>query len=354
VIVTRTVDRLEPLSPKVRSELLARPPEHATFRAAFADISALHAIAVHSPPRPAITGDTARVVFWNAERLKALEPSAALLGSLGADVLILCEVDVGMARSGNRDTIAELARSVDAGFVFGVEFVELGLGDLREQRWHSGKTNVAGLHGAGFVSRARLDRPALVRLESSGRWFDGAFHERRVGGRIAMFAELTIADVPVLLVCAHYESHSDPVDRLLQTRTMLDAIEGRALGRPVLIAGDFNTSTFSLAEKQDPAIVQAALAADPHRLVDPVADEPMFDLLSERGYEWESCNVPLAPTQRMRPDGSPRPPFGKIDWLFSRGLRCSSPAVIPAVCPNGDAISDHEALAVVIAPDRPR
>jgi endonuclease/exonuclease/phosphatase family metal-dependent hydrolase len=354
VIVTRTVDRLEPLSPKVRSELLARPPEHATFRAALAHISALHAIAVHSPPCPATTGDTARIVFWNAERLKALEPSAALLGSLGADVLILCEVDVGMARSGNRDTIAELARSVDAGFIFGVEFVELGLGDLREQRWHSGKTNVAGLHGAGFVSRARLDRPALVRLESSGRWFDGAFHERRVGGRIAMLAELTIADVPVVLVSAHFESHTDPADRLLQTKTMLDAIDSHATEKPVLIAGDFNTSTFSLAEKQDLAFVRDALAKDPHRLVDPVAYEPMFGLLCERGYGWESCNLLRVPTQRTRPDGTPQPPFGRIDWLFSRGLRCSAPAVVPAIDSTGQAISDHEALTVAIAPDQSR
>ena len=54
--------------------------------------------------------------------------------------------------------------------------------------------------------------------------------------------------------------------------------------------------------------------------------EPMFETLQARGYDWESCNVPLAPTQRTRPDGTPPPPFGKIDWLFARGLRCTEPA----------------------------
>ena len=78
--------------------------------------------------------------------------------------------------------------------------------------------------------------------------------------------------------------------------------------------------------------------------------EPMFDVLRRRGYDWESCNVALAPTQRTRPDGTPAPPFGKIDWLFARGLRCSDPAIIPAVDVEGMAISDHEALAVTIAP----
>jgi len=352
VIVTRIVDSLETPSLDARNRVLDGSVDDLAYHAAFAEMSVLHAIEVRPPPRPSTVRDSARIVFWNAERLKYFEASTALLRSLEADALILCEVDVGMARSGNRHTIGDLARSLDAGFVFGAEFVELGLGDLREQRQHAGETNAAGLHGAGFVSRAVLDRPALVRLETSGRWFDGAFHERRVGGRIAMMAELTIAGDPVVLVSAHYESHTDPADRLLQTRAMLDAVESHGSGRPVLVAGDFNTSTFSLDEKQDSEFVRAALTKDPERLVAPVSYEPMFDLLRERGYQWEGCNVLRAPTQRTRPDGTPCPPFGKIDWLFSRGLRCSSATVVPAVDSNGEAISDHDALAVTIAPDR--
>ena len=58
----------------------------------------------------------------------------------------------------------------------------------------------------------------------------------------------------------------------------------------------------------------------------------------------------MAPTQRTRPDGTPAPPFGKIDWLFARGLRCTDPAIIAAVAADGTAISDHEALAVTVAP----
>jgi hypothetical protein len=76
----------------------------------------------------------------------------------------------------------------------------------------------------------------------------------------------------------------------------------------------------------------------------------MFEVLQRRGYEWANCNVPLTPTQRMRPDGTPRPPFGRIDWLFSRGMQCTAPEVIPAIDTNGVAISDHDALAVTIRP----
>ena len=148
-----------------------------------------------------------------------------MLGAARADAYVLCELDLGMARSGNIHTTAGLAQGLGAGYIFAVEFVELGLGDNRERGWHKGATNASGLHGAGFVSRQVLLRPRLLRLEMSGRWFDGKFGERRVGGRIAVMAELEIGGKPVLLVSVHYESHTGPEDRLAQTRLLLDNID---------------------------------------------------------------------------------------------------------------------------------
>jgi endonuclease/exonuclease/phosphatase family metal-dependent hydrolase len=349
VLVTRAVPRLTAPSQEARAALLGGPVTQESFRSGFAGQDSLHAIEVGPPPTPAQAGDTARIVFWNAERLKYLDASAALLAATAADVLLLCEVDLGMARSGNRHAMAELARRLGLGYVFGVEFVELDLGDARERSWHAGQHNSAGLHGAGIVSALPLHRPALARLETSGRWFDGAFGERRIGGRMAMLAEILICGRPMLLACVHYESHTGPDDRLLQTRVMLDAIDAHAPGLPVLIGGDFNTSTFPLEDKHRREVVEPALSADPQRLVRPEPYEPMFAELKARGYGWESCNLPLASTQRTRPDGTPEPPFGKIDWLFARGLRCSDPAILPAVDTAGTAISDHELLAVTIA-----
>jgi len=349
MLVTRVVPELALPSAEARSAVLAAPVRHDGFAEAFAGFECLHTVEVMPPPVLASGRESARIVFWNAERLKYFEPSVAMLASAGADVLLLCEGDLGMARSGNRHPMAELAGRLGAGYAFGVEFVELDLGDARERAWHAGQQNSAGLHGGGIVSAMPLRRPALVRLETSGRWFDGAFGERRVGGRIAVMAEIELAGSPVLVVSTHYESHTDPDDRLLQTRTLLDAVDAHAPGTPVLIGGDFNTNTFTRPEKDDLDAVVAALAADPKRLVEPDPFEPMFAELNERGYEWQSCNLPLAPTQRTRPDGTPRPPFGKIDWLFARGVHCTDPAILPAVDKDGVAISDHEALAVTIA-----
>jgi endonuclease/exonuclease/phosphatase family metal-dependent hydrolase len=351
VLVTRIVDRIEGPSLAWRQAVDAGPVTPEAFAAAFADAGVLHVVEQVPPPQPEAAGGSLRIAFWNAERLKYGPASAAMLGAIGADVLVLCELDVGMARSGNTHTVADLAGALGAGYVFGAEFVELGLGDLRERTWHAGETNRDGLHGAGFVSRLALGRPALVRLETSGRWFDGVFHERRVGGRIAMLTEVEVGGETVVLVTAHYESHTDAPDRLAQTQVMLDAIDAYAPGRPVLIGGDFNTATFPREDKHNAALVSAALAADPDRLIRVMPYEPMFALLAERGYDWDGCNV-MAPTMRTRPDGTPPPPFGKIDWLFSRGLDCSDPAVVQAVDAAGVAISDHEALAVTIRPRR--
>jgi endonuclease/exonuclease/phosphatase family metal-dependent hydrolase len=352
--VTTIVNRLDMPPAEMREAINRGSTAIEVFRTAFAEMKCLDQIE-QVPPAVPVTAPlkSARIVFWNAERLKYPGPSLDLLHGLDADAYLLCELDLGMARSGNLHTTKELAEGLSAGYVFGTEFVELDLGDAREREWFAGKTNASGLHGAGLISTRPLERARLHRLEMSGRWFDGAFGERRVGGRIAIMAELEIDGTPVLLVSVHYESHTGPADRLVQTRSLLDEIDRVAPGRPVLIGGDFNTNTLNRADHERPTLVEAAVLIDPERLIRPMAYEPMFEELETRGYDWRSCNVMGATTQRTRPDGTPEPPLGRIDWFFARGLECTSPAVIPAVDEKGFAISDHEVLAVTVRPAQP-
>ena len=352
--MTKIVDRLDIPSAGLRETIDRGSTAIEAFHSAFAEMKCLNQIEQVQPAVPVATPlKSARIVFWNAERLKYLGPSVDLLGSLDADAYLLCELDLGMARSGNLHTTRQLAEGLGGGHVFGTEFVELGLGDAREREWFAGEKNASGLHGAAIISRRTLQRPRLLRLETSGRWFDGAFGERRVGGRIAIMAELEIDKTPVLLVSVHYESHTGPADRLAQTRLMLDEIDHVAPGHSVLIGGDFNTNTLDRADHERPTLVKAALHKDPERLIRPMAYEPMFEMLEARGYDWQSCNLMGAPTQRTRPDGTPEPPLGRIDWCFARGLDCTDPAVFAAVDERGLAISDHEVLAVTIRPPRP-
>jgi endonuclease/exonuclease/phosphatase family metal-dependent hydrolase len=113
----------------------------------------------------------------------------------------------------------------------------------------------------------------------------------------------------------------------------------------VLIGGDFNTSTVS----RDWARGTGEKPVLPlERVLNPVPYEPLFEVMAAAGYDWQRCNALGVPTQRTRPDGTPKPPLGKIDWFFTRGLETSMARTAPAVDREGRAISDHEILAVTV------
>jgi hypothetical protein len=119
-------------------------------------------------------------------------------------------------------------------------------------------------------------------------------------------------------------------------------------GASLLIGGDFNTSTIDRTRDRDREFRE--LAADPTRLLDVAPHEPLFRELAHRGFDWQASNVPGKPTERRQP-GEPARPLGKIDWIFTRGLRCASPAILPALAADGTAVSDHDCLLVTVAAD---
>lgn len=116
----------------------------------------------------------------------------------------------------------------------------------------------------------------------------------------------------------------------------------------MLIGGDFATSTFAPGERDDPRVREAALAADPLRLVEPGRYEPLFDVAAAHGYDWRGRTLPCVSTERPRPEEAPRPP-GRTDRFFALGLVCRKPAVVPAIDEAGRIVSGHEAIPVEIA-----
>jgi endonuclease/exonuclease/phosphatase family metal-dependent hydrolase len=348
LICETTTAALEPPSLHERAALLRLPPSCESHAEGLARHRALFDRLELAPPPVARTlAGPARIAFWNAERGKDLDASAALLSGLAADVFLLCELDLGMARSGQAHTTRALAQRLRTGYAFAVEFLELGLGDAKERTWHAGEVNQAGLHGAAILTACALERPAVIRLETTGDWFDGRHGERRVGGRIAVAATVRIALTPVTLVSVHFESHGDPAQRASQMARLIEAIDAYAPGQPVLIGGDLNTSTIGRDWARGTG-TKPVLSVE--RVLDPVPYEPMFEVAAGHGYDWRACNALDVPTQRTRRDGTPTPPLGKIDWFLCRGLVVSDPATLPAIDRRGIAISDHEVLAVTIAP----
>jgi endonuclease/exonuclease/phosphatase family metal-dependent hydrolase len=268
-----------------------------------------------------------------------------MLGATGADVLLLSELDAGMARTGQRHTARELAGRLGMGFAYAVEFVELGLGTAAERERFAGSRNERGLHGGAVVSALPLERPAVARLDGGADWFDGRRGERRIGGRIAVFATIRLAGAPVALASVHLESHGDPRQRDAQTVALLAALDAYAPGAAALLGGDFNTHSLGSAELEDRKALALALRADPQRFAKPEPHEPLFAQLASAGFARAELGgaTHFAGTERCA--GGLR-----LDWLFARGLTLLDPAIVPAVdAATGAPLSDHEAIAVTIA-----
>jgi endonuclease/exonuclease/phosphatase family metal-dependent hydrolase len=187
-----------------------------------------------------------------------------------------------------------------------------------------------------------------MRLDCTGAWFGPKFGERRVGGRIGIAAQAVVRGRAVTFVSVHLESHSDPDDRAESTRRLLALIDEYDRDAPVVIGGDFNTSTASREERADRERWRATLKADRERVLSPEPYEPLFRHLSAAGYDWAGANVPRASTERPHPHDRDDMPLGKIDWFFTRNIAVSGARIVPAIAADGKVIADHDMLLVRI------
>jgi endonuclease/exonuclease/phosphatase family metal-dependent hydrolase len=333
--IDRIVPHLEAPEDALLDEARHAAPQQDTHRDLIRRIPALQAIEQGAPAPARPWPGPLRVAAFNAERLKNRPAVRNLMRRAGAQVTLLSEVDLGMARSGNTHNIRDLIEGSGEGYLYGVEFVELDLGSVDEIELCAGQSNARGLHGNAIVTGLALERPHLIPLEENGLWFPGIKGaQRRIGARMALAGRVTEAPRPLWLVSTHLESKTSPADRQAQIRALLRALDEIAPHEACVIGGDFNTKALPRGEDER------------HRLLEaPERDEPLFDDLRKAGFEWQRANLAL-PTQTPGPTNKHAPPFGKLDWIVVRGLEASNPQVIPAVDDEGRAVSDHEMVAV--------
>lgn len=349
--VEKRVASLTEVDPAAREAMRDGPLDLDAHRRYFSQVPALREIEIggSAPVRERSDGPV-RIVVWNVERLRHVEAIAGILTRHRPDIVLLSEVDKGMVRSGNRHGLAELAGKLGHRFAYGVEFVELGLGDETEVAAASAQRNALGFHGNAVASAIHLQRPFMIRLEADGGWFGPARGQQRVGGRMAIGAQVEIAGRRVTVLSVHLESNSSPAQRKAQVCHLLDVVERYDAQAPLLIGGDFNTSTIDRTQDRDREFRRREFAAEPKRLLDVEPHEPLFRELANRGFDWRASNVPGRPTERPQP-GQPLRPLGKIDWIFTRGLHAAAPEIVPALAADGTPVSDHDCLLVTVEPD---
>jgi endonuclease/exonuclease/phosphatase family metal-dependent hydrolase len=325
-----TVPRLPPVSPEKRRAFLEFPKTPAAHREAMSLTEAMHVVELGGQPHTDALPARFRVAAWNLERCIDPPGSARLLAEQAPDVVLLSEMDNGMARSGQRHTTRDLAGALNMTYAYGVEFLELGLGNSVEVRLAAldpDAENVEGFHGNGILSRAPITRACLIRLDDHGHWFDGnpVGDERgqpRVGGRMAIAVEVPTLTGPVVLVSTHLESNADIAHRDAQMGHILSEVALFAGTKPVLIGGDLNTGN--------------------HLPSGDWREETLFDMARSHGYHWDGT-----------PEGNSTRPSRislvgwramKLDWFCAQGLTAHTHHMVPALDAQGVALSDHDMI----------
>lgn len=323
-----TVRNLPPVTEAERARLLASPRTTEAHRALLADVAAMNAVQIGGAASAATLPAGFTVAAWNVERCLFPEATAAHLAPVAPQIVLLSEVDHGMARTGQRHTTADMANALGMVYAFGVEFHELDLGGPTERPWCKDDFNAFGWHGNAILSSVPMTRVTMFRLCDAGHWFvaeEGASDpdQPRLGGRMALAAEIPTEAGPICVVSTHLESNAGAAHRHKQFADLLDAVAGFAPDMPVLIGGDLNTGN-----RLPPDF-------DWRR-------ETLFDMAKARGFSWSFT----AEGTTTRPSLiTPHPDRDmKLDWICAQGMTCRDKGVLSSVSPDGTPLSDHDCV----------
>jgi endonuclease/exonuclease/phosphatase family metal-dependent hydrolase len=266
----------------------------------------------YTPPGPVAPSeqpDRLKAAHWNIEHgnrypniERALRENEELRD---ADVIALNEVDLGMARAGNRDIAGDLARALGWHAAWAPLFLETTSGRYEDRAMANGQSNRESLFGIAMLSRWPIGEVRVIELPSPEVYQFEV--ERMLGRHVALIARIERPGAPFVAVAVHLEVHRTRGHRAAQLRTLLSSLNGDSL--PVLIGGDFNTHTFDRGRPWDPAVGAAVLMfADnrtlEHRLLFPdhgTTREPLFDDLKRNGFQWDRL-VDRQPTLQLRFD----------------------------------------------------
>jgi len=328
-------------------------------------------------------GSFLRIAQWNIEKGICLRGALDLLKSHDvlrwADVILLNEVDHGMARSGNLHVGGALADALGMHMAFAPAHFELARGD--DELHHTGE-NTESMQGNAVLSRHPVLEANVVRLPVCFEPYE--FREKRYGRRTCLWVKIAVQDRPLWLGSIHLEVRRTPACRARQMLHLMKHLPCSG-GEPCLIGGDLNTNGFSRGSRwrtlrsswrlvsTPPAVLQAQLCHPDS------GTEPLFDEARRSGFSWRMLNS-SEPTATAPIDGledADRLPAGiargvrkrlasyggllhfKLDWLLGRGvnplrsgevcdrlsgvLSCS-PGCVQTLRTGRERISDHSPI----------
>jgi endonuclease/exonuclease/phosphatase family metal-dependent hydrolase len=184
-----------------------------------------------------------RIVDWNIDRGLQLPAIIEFLAEANADIVLLQEVDLNAHRTHCLNIAREIAQKLRMNYVFGREFVELTQGSKANPAWHGQATlspwKISNLRVIRFQRQSNFWKP---------RWFLPKLEpfQERLGGRIALAAEIEIAGLSIVTYNLHLESRASDELRLTQLEEALRDAAAYDATRPIILSGDLNLNASKL------------------------------------------------------------------------------------------------------------
>lgn len=169
-----------------------------------------------------------RIIEYNAERGRYWLEASQLLKDF--DVIMLNEMDIGMARSDNQDTTKLLAHHLKMNYAWGLEFIELTQGNYNDRNNSLALPNMHSLHGNAILSKCvmknfHIYRDPIGDYFSSKKIFLNAYGtEKRLGGRMGLFAEIEVKNETLIVGSVHkLQGYRKDIKRLIGNKKAIVA-----------------------------------------------------------------------------------------------------------------------------------
>jgi endonuclease/exonuclease/phosphatase family metal-dependent hydrolase len=326
-----------------------------------------------------------RAVAWNIERGIRTDAVAGFLEThpqlSDADILLLSELDWGMARTGNRFVARDIASTLGINYAFAPCYVALTKGAGVEK--HVDGENMESLHGNAILSPHPMRRVHSVALPNGKDKMKGA--EKRIGSQRAVIADIDHPRGMIRAVSLHLDAHSSQRHRYLQMRRVIEHLDSLQPQLPVLIGGDWNTTThdasralYSILGYFRRVLMGVRNVVKNHYpFPDRWFERRLFRELERNGYKYRDLNIPGECTLHYNvSDITANLNMGewvpqwcfwfinwalartggscsmKLDWFAAKGIKALSPAmVIQGLREGGKPVSDHDPITVSFLPD---
>jgi endonuclease/exonuclease/phosphatase family metal-dependent hydrolase len=336
-----------------------------------------------SEPVTAIPGsDRIKALAWNIERGNVFEGIVAALKNhddlKDKDLLLLTELDYGMARSKNRFVARELAQALKLNYAFAPVYVALQKGSGVESEMEG--ENTRSIHGLAMFSKWPMKNVHAVPLPNGKDKMWGK--EKRLGYLRALFADIHHSAGTFRAVTVHLDAHCSRAHRQKQMSIVLDHLDTLP-SLPTLIGGDWNTTTFNSQNStraimgywrrvfMGPKNVAKNHLPHPERFF----EMPLFSGIERRGFDYKSLNQLGVGTLHYHVESIEKNtnlrdwvpawcfPFifwaanrvgghvsGRLDWFAGKGIKIADgtkPKTIGSlVDAEGTPLSDHDAIAL--------